>query len=141
MSRRNSSGFSALEALAAVALLGIVLVPLLGLQIDLSRRAQRSEALQQQLLVQKNCLAVLRELNIAERESGAFTLTQQVRVQWRARALTPFIQATRQGQGTGDFAVALYQVDISIQENGRETAHFSTEQIGWRHTPSPEQIQ
>lgn len=141
MNRRKASGFSALEALAAVALLGIVLAPLLGLQIDLSRSAQRSEALQQRLLTQRNCLTILRETNIAERESGAFTLSEQLRVQWRARALTPFVQSTRQGQGNGDFAVALYQVDVSIQENERETARFSTEQIGWRRAPSTEQIQ
>lgn len=132
MTRRAQSGFSVIEALAALAIIAVALVPLMSLQVQVLRgyihqRDQRTE-----LIARRNSLALLRDLNIMESPSGERVLDSETRMNWNAEPISPLTRNTRQGAGEGEFDVRLFRVRIALTRTGASPRVFSVEQLGWR---------
>lgn len=132
MNRARQSGFSVIEALVAIAVLAVALVPLLTLQIQLTRAAEHQQALRERITSQRNAVAVLRDVNFMETPQGVIALHGEMRLSWRARPTSPVVKSTRQGAADGDFEVALYQVEVAISENESVLTTFSLMELGWR---------
>ena len=133
MRRSGSSGFSVIEALVAVAILAIALVPLLSLQIQVQRNFQREREARLEIADQRNALALLRDMNMMQSPNGQIALSRERVLIWRA---TPISRETQTiARGANAFAVALYRVDVEVRgPRGRRLSGFRTEQLGWRAT-------
>ncbi len=132
MSRLRQSGFSALEALAAIAILAIALVPLVALQIQISRNFLHQREVRATVMLQRNAMALLRDVNMMQRPQGSASVDSETRADWSAQPLSSSVRTTRQGAGDGDFEVALYQVDVALSANNGAVSAFEFEQLGWR---------
>jgi prepilin-type N-terminal cleavage/methylation domain-containing protein len=129
---RQRSGFSLLEALVAIAILGVALVPLLELQAQLARRAHAQAAIMAEASATQSALALLADLNPMARPQGAVE-TGSLRVTWRARPLSEPVRSTRAGQGEGAFIVRMYEVRATVTGGSDEPlAQFAFERVGWR---------
>jgi general secretion pathway protein I len=132
LKRRRQSGFSVLEALAALAIVAVAMIPLLSLQTQVSRDFIHQRALREQISAQRNSLAILRDLNVMATPSGQRQLGPDISMRWTASPLSALTRSTRQGSGEGEFEVRLYRVDIVITHGGAAPFAFSVDQIGWR---------
>ena len=132
MNRRAQSGFSVIEALAALAIIAIALIPLMSLQVQVSRGYIHQRELRAELTARRNGLALLRDLNIMESPSGVRALDPETTMSWSAAPISPLTRNTRQGAGEGEFSVRLFRVRISLIRPGASPDVFSVEQLGWR---------
>jgi prepilin-type N-terminal cleavage/methylation domain-containing protein len=135
--RKQQSGFSAIEALAALAIVAIALAPLLSLQIQVSRDFMRQREGYVQATAQRNSLAILRDLNLMETPAGTRALGAGVTMHWTAQPISRSVRTTRRGAGDGDFDVILYSVRVTFTQTSGEVHEYSIEQVGWRRMTAP----
>ncbi len=131
--RAGEAGFSILDVLIAVAILGVALVPLLQLQGLSAREAGRQAALREEARATRNALAILREINPAREPVGRRALGGDEIMTWRARPLAAWRGAIGQSVADSAFEAALFELDVDIRDaRGRTIARFTTETPGWR---------
>ena len=146
MKQRRQAGFSVIEALVAIAVIAVALVPLVGLQIQVSRDHVRQRGVRAEIAAQRNALALLRDANIMETPQGERDLGDGQRMRWSATPLSRLTRTTDHGAGDGGFDVMLYKVVITIDPTGAGVIGdgvpngtpfaFEVEQLGWRPVAS-----
>lgn len=132
---RAERGFSALEALIAVAIVAMALVPILALRAQAARDYQRQAEMRAAATAQSNALAILREINPMAEPSGVRTLGRDDRLVWRAVPISRPVRSVGFETPDGEFDVALYRIDAEVR--GRDQApraHFTVDLVGWRPT-------
>ncbi len=128
MKRWEQSGFSAMEALVAVAIVAVAMVPLASLQGQVSRDAARQQAEQARLASERSALVLLRAVNPMQEPSGIRELGGGLVLHWTARPISEAAPTN-----AGGFDVALYRIEAQIQDSGRRPlANFAVDQVGWR---------
>lgn len=131
--RRRESGFSVIEALVALAIVAIALVPLIGLQAQVSRNFVHQQQVREALGAQRNALEVLREINVMSSPQGMMMLQADQSMRWRATAISQPVRSTRQGSGEGDFRIMLYDVEVDVSGlSGAPPTTFRVTQLGWQ---------
>jgi general secretion pathway protein I len=132
MTNHTMAGFSVIEALVALAIVALVLMPLIALQTQVTRTFGRQAQLHDQITAQRNALAVLREINLMPEPVGERRLAPGTRLRWIARPISrPARSLEFLGQG-GPFDVALYRVDAVVETDTGPVTSFAIEQVGWR---------
>lgn len=128
MKRRRQSGFSVIEALAAMAIVAMALLPLASLQGQVSRAGAHQQTVRERIAAERNAMALLRDINVMDEQSGMRRLSDDLVLRWTA---TPVSRAVR--TNLGSFEVALFTVRAElVRGDGAPVAAFALEQIGWR---------
>ncbi len=131
--RSREHGFSTMEVLFAVALIGVCLISLLNIQVLIARGAARLEARMEETRAVRNILAIMREFNPAAEEAGVHTLPGGEQVSWSANRRSIWVQGTSFTRADGNLDIALYATDIDVTDRqGRSVARVQLEQTGWR---------
>lgn len=131
MRRKRSNGFSALEALLAIAILAFAMIPILTIQANATRSLTDSQIAIENLDHAQSALAILDSLNVMETPEGNRSVTGPVQLRWQSQQITP-IRATRLADGSiGAFEVALFRVTAEIAVGAR-SATVTVHQLGWR---------
>jgi Tfp pilus assembly protein PilV len=129
--RDARAGFSVIEALVAVAVMAIALVPLLTLQSQVTRQYTRERAIRAEIEDQRNALAVLRDVNAMRVTTGEMAIGGGHTMAWRTEPLTR--EASTIPHGDKSFDVALYRIDVDVRNGrGARLNRFSVDQLGWR---------
>lgn len=126
-------GLSTLEALVAVAVLGMALIPILAFQTQISQAYGRYNTLRERSELERNALAALRDLNPMERPDGRMSLGESQTVTWTSHPITIESRNTAYPVGDGDFFVAIYRIDAIMVDSVKEQQFsLSFERLGWR---------
>ncbi|MEQ1809068.1 MAG: hypothetical protein ABL889_04025 [Terricaulis sp.] len=128
MKRRLEFGFSTLEVIAAVAIIGIALVPIATLQIQLARSQARLAETHAETTAVQNALAMLREVNPMTNPSGQRALGEQITLTWSSAP----VSGLRQSVNPPGFDVQLYRVTGQIRRAGGAATAVELDLIGWR---------
>lgn len=134
--RITRPGFTLIEALVALAIAAMTMTAIFQLQIQMAQGQRRAQAVLQQVAVQENALAVIRDVNFLERPSGEFAVPGAEVIRWTA---APKGAARRNmGAGTnGRYEVQLYEVTVRIERpGGRNPPDMTIERVGWRRMDS-----
>ena len=132
MMRPRQAGFSVIEALVAVAVIAIALLPLVALQMQVSRDHVRQRVVRAEIAAQCNALALLRDANIMDAPRGERDLGDGQNMRWAATPLSRLTRTTDRGTGDGEFDVVLYRVEVTIDLGEGAPFVFDVEQLGWR---------
>ncbi|MDZ7628373.1 MAG: prepilin-type N-terminal cleavage/methylation domain-containing protein [Parvularculaceae bacterium] len=127
---RGQRGFTVTEALVAVALIAIAMLPLLELQGRLSRSALAIERAQTRLAARQAATAYISLINPMRAGEGEVQLGGAQLV-WRAVPLGP-ARTVYGADGTeGRFIAQLFQVEADIIFPDGRSEPFSQTQMGW----------
>ena len=127
------SGFSLIEALVALAVAAICLLALFELQRQLTTAERRNEQALAGLALQRDALALLRDINPSERPTGQLPLGQGRRLSWTARPMTETRPNTAYDGGQGAFDLRLYRLRVRLlAADGTELNAFDLDRVGWR---------
>ncbi len=133
--RRHEAGFTLLEAIVAIALLGALLVPLYTLMSRNLDGLLRVGQANLQSEVTLNALAVLDSVNPMERPEGSVTLGAYL-LRWRSVALTTPVDGVGFPAGQSLYQVAMYRTQaevLRVDDRGgtRPWFSFDLRQVGW----------
>jgi prepilin-type N-terminal cleavage/methylation domain-containing protein len=130
---KTRSGFSLIEALVALAIAAMCLLALLALQRQLTRAEHRYEQALTGVALQRDALALLRDINPTERPTGQLPLGQGRRLSWTAQPLTGTHSNTAYEGGQGDYDLRLYRLRVRLlAADGTELNSFDLDRVGWR---------
>jgi len=131
--RANRLGLSTLEAMVAITVLGVTLVPILDLQTQIARTHARYQVLYERTTLQRNALQVLRDMNPMDTPEGEVDLQDGVLLRWRATPISEQVRSTAYSIGDGPFDVTLYRINVEIvRETPPLNLAFDVERVGWR---------
>jgi type II secretory pathway component PulJ len=135
--KRTSSGFSAIEALIAVAIVAVALVPLLDLQRQVLIAHERQTALYEEAAAIENALVLLRDLNPSATRSGTLRLGDGA-VSWTS-SLMGVVRATRRSDANGQtYLVGRYRVEVlATSSDGAQRRLVTLEKLGWQPLSQP----
>jgi len=130
--RRRSGGFSLLEAIVALTIFSMTAVALYGWLATNVRALGRVEAQQAEVRDGRAALAVLESVNPMATPRGERSLPGGLQIRWTSRELVP----PRAGKGPAGntlvFDLALYNLDVTVLRDGRETTRFTVRRAGWK---------
>lgn len=133
--RAHEAGFTLMEMLVCVAIIAIAMVPVMEMQSGVSQRHLRQTTELDNLIARRNALTVVREINPMREPGGARMLGEGREMHWRSTRLTATRRSLRFLGGEGDFDVALYRVDVTIDGPNDPMV---VEQVGWKRIgPAP----
>lgn len=129
-------GFTLIEALVALAIAAMTMTAIFQLQIQMAQGQRRAQAVLQQVAVQENALALIRDINFMERPSGEFAVPGAEVIRWSAAPKGTAERNTGTGGG-GRYEVQLYEVTVQIERpGGRNPPDMTIERVGWRRMDS-----
>ncbi len=127
----NETGFSILEAMIAIAILAMAMMPLLVLQGQFVRAVDGFDRASARIEVQDASLNYLKTVNFTRFPSGETNIGDFV-LKWD----TQMFQEARMTRGvngiSGRFEVTLYSVEAKIFQNDVEKKSFIINGLGWR---------
>jgi prepilin-type N-terminal cleavage/methylation domain-containing protein len=130
---RRERGFSLIEALVALAIAAMALAAVFELQRQLAEGEQRHTRTLQLVALQKNALALTRDLNPTAEPAGAVPLAGGQTVRWASQPLTAPRTNTGLPTGEGSFELRLYRVRVDITDRtGRRLGGLDFDRVGWR---------
>jgi prepilin-type N-terminal cleavage/methylation domain-containing protein len=135
--RRGERGLSLIEALAAIAILGIAMSSLMAWRSALLRQHARISEAEAIATARTNALSLLSDVNPMATPEGTLDVSPGVRVSWTATPLTPSHRSVAYPAGEGAFRVALYRVDALVERPPMAPLAFSLERLGWASLDGP----
>ena len=129
---KRVAGFSLLEALVALAIAALCLIPLMSLQRTYVDGQRRHEAALQRAEIQKNALVILRQINPTDEPQGQAVMAPDLTLSWTATEISDLKTSTGFPSGDGQYQVQLYRLDASVSRGDRKVVpDFSVERVGW----------
>jgi general secretion pathway protein I len=130
--RAGASGFSMIEALVAIVVLGLGLIPLSTFISQQALQLQQVDRANERHLAQQDILAFVETLNPLADPEGRVELGA-VNVLWSSAPLIAPNENVRVGTGLAQFAVGFYRVDVSVtRTDGTPWFDFSVRKTGYR---------
>lgn len=121
-----------LEALIAVAVLGLGLSALLSLRQTILRQINAAAALEVADTDIRNAMALIAEVNPMIAPEGTRDISPERTVHWRAERITAVRRARVYPAGDGDHDVALFRLHVTVVVRDGVTAEYEVERLGWR---------
>ena len=129
---RRVAGFTLLEALVAVAIAALCLIPLMSLQRTYIDGQRRHEATLLRTEIQRNALTLLREVNPTDEPEGQRLLPPDLTLSWTATPISDLKTSTGFPTGDGPYSVQLYRLDAQVARGQTKVVpDFSVERVGW----------
>lgn len=133
MKRARTAGFSLMEALMALAIAAAVLGGVLMMQHQMVDSQRRSDTQLRNANLQRNALALVKDINPAETPEGEISLPPNITVRWTSEAIGDSKLTTGFPVDDGNFTATLYALTVSVQDDGGRDVipAFKVERVGW----------
>ncbi len=126
-------GFSLIEALVALIVAAMALMAIFELQQQLVRGQLRYERALALVQLQRDALALTRDLNPTASPTGEAPLTGGRTVRWTSTALTRPRPNLDHATTPGRYEVTLYRVQVDILDPRRRIlGQLAFDRMGWR---------
>lgn len=132
-SRSTENGFTLLEAIVALTLLGLALVPMISFISEstdqLARVAERNE----RSFATQSAVALLDPINPMEDPQGEESLGQDLMVRWNSEPLVLPNDGPQIGMGLPGFRVGFYEVRVSLYRDSMDPWFaFDLRKVGYQ---------
>ena len=127
-----SRGFTLLEAIVAVAIVGIALVPIITFVSQMVVALTRASDSNARNLAQQSIIELLEPLNPLERPVGEDQIGDLL-IRWESADIIPPNKDIRIGVGLAGFAIGFYKVTVSVDRAlGGPWFAFDMRKVGYR---------
>ncbi len=137
MTAARQGGFTMLEALVALVLIAVTLIPLYEWVGRSLAAATRTADVTRQAEAELSALAVISRVNPMEEPNGSVEVGGY-RIRWQATAKTDPVDNIGYPRGVGLYQVALYEVRTEVLRGNERWFEIRVDQIGYRRVRNPQ---
>jgi general secretion pathway protein I len=130
---RRRRGFTLLEAIVAVAVLGMALMPLLAFISQSALNLRLAGDANARSLAQQNVLSFIETLNPMDQPLGEIDLGD-LHVIWTSRQTVPEIANSTLANGLPGFRLGFFDVDVQVFRNNAPWFNFAARKFGFHST-------
>ena len=130
--KKTIRGFTLLEAIVALAIIGITLVPVMSFLVSASRQLSSAADSNSRATAQATALAYIETLNPLLNPVGEVELSEVMSLQWTSIALVEPNSEARPGARLSGFRLGLYRVEITVLRNREAWFNFDVRKIGYQ---------
>jgi len=112
--RSDESGFTLLEAIVALTLLGLALVPMMSFISESTNQLARIADSNERSFATQAAVALLDPVNPMEDPRGEESLGHDLIVRWSSKLTVPSNEGSQIGMGLNGFRVGFYDVRVSL---------------------------
>jgi prepilin-type N-terminal cleavage/methylation domain-containing protein len=128
----SSSGFTLLEAIVAIAIVGIALVPVMTFISQMAFGLTRAADSNARNLAQQSLIELFETLNPLERPVGEDQVGDLI-IRWESESLVPPNPQVNPGAGLAGFSIGFYNVTVSVDRiNKGPWFSFAMRKVGYR---------
>jgi general secretion pathway protein I len=128
---RRSAGFTLLEAIVAVAIVGLALVPIIAfLSLSANELIKAGEANERSFATQA-VVALLDPVNPGTDASGSLPINDRVSVSWDSEVLVPPGQKIVSNSGLPTRQLGFYKVHVTVTRAGDRWFDFDLRKVGY----------
>lgn len=122
-----------MEALAALAIAAAMLAGVMALQHQLVDSQTRHDATLTASNLQRDALALIKDINPTDKPEGDIALPPNLTVSWTSVATSDAKLTAGFPQGDGNYTVTLYSLTVTIRDqSGMDVIPaFKVERVGW----------
>ena len=135
--RRHVSGFTLLEAIVALTIVGITLVPVMSFLINASQQLRFAADSNQRAASQRTALAYIETMNPLSDPEGKVDLSERVSLRWASTTLAEPNSQARLGARLGAYRIGFFLVTVTVVRGSDEWFSFEVRKIGYQLLASP----
>lgn len=129
---RPSRGFTLLEAIVAVAIVGVALVPIITFVSQMVSALTRAGDSNAKNLAEQSIIELLEPMNPLERPVGEDQLGNLI-IRWESANIIPPNKSIRPGVGLAGFGIGFYNVTVSVDRIDKGPwFSFEMRKVGYR---------
>ncbi len=132
----EENGFTLLEAIVALTLLGLALVPMLSFISESAGQLSRVADTNERSLALQAAVALLDPINPMETPQGEESLGQDLIVRWSSNIVIPPNDGPQIGMGLPGFRVGFYNVRVSLLRRTDPWFEFDLRKAGYQKLAS-----
>ena len=131
------SGFTLLEAIVALTIVGLTLVPVMSFLVNATQQISVAADSNQRAAAQRTALAYIETMNPLMEPVGKADLSEKVSLQWVSTALAEPNSQARLGARLGAYRIGFFLVTVTVLRESVEWFSFEVRKIGYQRLASP----
>ncbi len=132
ISRRREAGFTLLEAIVAITIVGLTLLPLVSYIAQAANQLERAADSNERGLVMQSAIALMTPVNPLLEPEGKLPLDRDISIAWHSETLVEPNAAGLLGAGLGGFRLGFYKVHVVVSRvDAPEWFAFDLRKVGY----------
>lgn len=131
--RPASAGFTLLEAIVALTVMALALIPLITFIAQSSDQLMRAADANERSIVTQSVLALMDPINPMAEPEGALPLDEEISVSWTSQAIVPPNEAAMVGTLLPGFRIGFYGVTVSVTRDRAPWFDFQMRKVGYQN--------
>lgn len=136
MTRRPDAGFTLLEAIVALTVMALALIPLITFIAQSADQLTRAAEANERSLVTQSVLALMEPVNPMAQPEGSIPLDDEVEVSWRSEAIAPPPEGTIIGTLLNGYRIGFYGVTVAVSRSRQPWFDFTMRKVGYQNMRS-----
>lgn len=137
MHRTQQKGFTLLEAIVAITIVGLTLLPLVSYIAQAANQLERAADSNERSLVMQSALALMTPVNPMLEPQGKLALDQEVSISWESETLVEPNTGALLGAGLGGYRLGFYKMHVVVsRSDAPEWFTFDLRKIGYNRFTS-----
>jgi general secretion pathway protein I len=132
--RDNSKGFTLLEAIVALAVMALALIPLVSFITQSANELLRAGESNERSFVMQSALALMDPINPMDEGSGKIPLDREITLTWESQAIVEPNPGIQVGSGLAAYRLGFYKVHITVNRGQAAWFDFDMRKVGYERT-------
>ena len=133
MAARSTAGFTLLEAIVALTVMALALIPLISFIAQSSDQLMRAGAANEQSMVMQSVLALMDPVNPMAEPKGTLPLDETISVSWWSDVIAPPPEGSLVRTHISGFRIGFYGVTVSVTRDEQPWFEFKMRKVGYQN--------